>query len=264
MLNIVNSDVLPDVNIEKRVLARLNFQENKKQQNIEHITQSAAAELQNETTVSKEKVDEDWITRNFRIAEDISSDKIQLLWGKILAGEVKTPGSFSLRTLEILKNISQSDAELFGKFCKYAIISGKMIFVINTNSGEYLKKELGFNFKDYLLLRELDLLAPNDLSFQLQPSEVETKCYFFCGTTCLSLERSVKTPLQQTAVILFTEVGKQLYNLIEKQMADIGYLKKVASLFISEGIAFKYAQITERRADSFEHTEFVDLDISNN
>ena len=36
----------------------------------------------------------------FNIAEDISSDDMQALWGRIFAGKIKQPKSHSLRTLD--------------------------------------------------------------------------------------------------------------------------------------------------------------------
>ena len=40
----------------------------------------------------------------------MSSEELQTLWGRVLAGEIKSPGTFSLRTLEFLKNTSHEEA----------------------------------------------------------------------------------------------------------------------------------------------------------
>ena len=74
--------------------------------NIDNVTQIAAEQLSQEDFVSEEPVEEDWTTRFFNIVEDISDEEMQRLWGKILAGEVKQPKSYSLRTLELLKKIN--------------------------------------------------------------------------------------------------------------------------------------------------------------
>ena len=65
---------------------RLDYQEQKRQQNIENITQIAAEQIELVDSVSEEFVDEDWITRYFNYAQDISNEEMQLLWGRILAG----------------------------------------------------------------------------------------------------------------------------------------------------------------------------------
>lgn len=83
-------------------------------------------ELKNipEEEISDDSVDEDWIHRWFNSVEFISSDDLKIIWGKLLTGEVKKPGSYSLRTLEFLKNISTKEAELIQKVFQYVLIYG--------------------------------------------------------------------------------------------------------------------------------------------
>ena len=88
-----------------------------KQQNIEAVSGYAYEELLGDAPISPEPVDEDWITRFFNKASDISTDEMQVIWGKVLAGEIKQPGSYSLRTLDILSNLSKKEANVpFGHF----------------------------------------------------------------------------------------------------------------------------------------------------
>ena len=77
--------------------SRIAFQELKKQQNIDYAVAFAAQELAGELKVSKEPVDEDWVSRFFDSVSCVSEKEMQLIWGKILAGEIKEPGSFSMR-----------------------------------------------------------------------------------------------------------------------------------------------------------------------
>ena len=51
----------------------------------------------------------------------MSSEELQTLWGRALAGEIKSPGSFSLRTLEFLKNISHEEALKIAKAATFVI-----------------------------------------------------------------------------------------------------------------------------------------------
>ena len=41
--------------------------------------------------------------------------EMQLIWAQLLAGEVAEPGTFSLRTLQLVRNLQESDARLFRK-----------------------------------------------------------------------------------------------------------------------------------------------------
>jgi len=67
---------------------------------------------------------------------------MQILWGKILAEEVKNPNSFSLRTLSILKNISNTDAKIFQK--AVALSSKYSFIVFNRTPNELERYGLSF------------------------------------------------------------------------------------------------------------------------
>ena len=107
--------------VEKRLVTK----ESKRQQNIEQVVNRAANVLFLETEVSSENVDPDWITRFFDIAQDISNEQMQELWGRVLAGEVKQPGAFSLRTLEALRNVTSEEAQLFENIACYVFHYGR-------------------------------------------------------------------------------------------------------------------------------------------
>jgi len=239
---------LPDTTMDKRVMARLSYQEAKRQSNVESITQHAFDELDAEPSAAEEKVDADWISRFFRIAEDITTALMQSLWGKILAGEVKRPGSYSLRTLDSLKNITQTDAELFVRFSRYAICSGGKVFVINPDNGKYLEESLHFTFSDYLRLRELGLLVPIDLEFSLAATDEPVQKVFTCGSTCILIDRPKDTPKQELTAIVYAEVGVQLLQLVDKEPADFNYLKKSASFRVKDEVEDVSTKGTENRS----------------
>ena len=51
----------------------------------------------------------------------MSSADMQSLWARVLAGEVERAGSTSIRTLGILKDLDQSTARLFSRFCSVCV-----------------------------------------------------------------------------------------------------------------------------------------------
>jgi len=121
--------------------AALNFmigKETKKLGNTTKIIQGTANILESVDSVSDVQVDEDWLTRFFNIGEDITNEYMQNLWSQILAGEIEKPNSYSLRTLETLKNISSKEASLFNKFTKicFSLNGDKLIF----KDRDFLKK----------------------------------------------------------------------------------------------------------------------------
>ena len=109
--------------LPERAANRRDYQELRKQQNIESICSSAAEQIADESTVPESEPEPEWINRFFDIAENISTEDLQYLWSKILAGEIQKPGSFSLRTLETMKNMSRQEAETFVKLSQYVLLS---------------------------------------------------------------------------------------------------------------------------------------------
>lgn len=99
----------------------------------------ASLELEDdvESDVNDKNVDFDWIMRFFNAVGNISNTNMQQFWGKILAGEVRKPGCCSLRTLDILWNMSQKEAETFDKLCRYVVHSGDCTFIFSNGFHEY-------------------------------------------------------------------------------------------------------------------------------
>ena len=135
----------------EEIQARLSFQEEKRQANIESVVRKAAAEL-GEKQVQAHDVDHDWTARFFAEVQDVSSEKMQQIWAKILAGEVETPGKTSMQTLSILKNMSQRDAELFERVAPFIVVD----FVLSDASTEKIS---GFPlYSDFLKLSHHNLI----------------------------------------------------------------------------------------------------------
>ena len=98
------------------VTQRIQFQEEKRQSNIAAVIGHSAQEL-GDREVEDHEVDHDWTARFFNDIQDVSSEEMQQLWGRILAGEVERPGSISFRTMSILKNLDRGTARLFKRLC---------------------------------------------------------------------------------------------------------------------------------------------------
>lgn len=108
------------LDISGRVRQRIQFQERKRQENIESVVNEAAKQL-GDKTVADDEPDHDWTARFFNHVQDVSSKDMQVLWARVLSGEVERRGSTSVRTLEILRNLDQSTAGLFGRLCSVCV-----------------------------------------------------------------------------------------------------------------------------------------------
>lgn len=85
----------------------------------EAVLQIAAEELNAlpPTEDVKEEIDDDWLTLLLKESSSKSSEDLRLLFGKILAGEIRTAGTFSMRTLQSLGMLTQQVAQSFQQFC---------------------------------------------------------------------------------------------------------------------------------------------------
>lgn len=103
------------MDLRARALVRVGYLDALRQQTIERITTIAAQELPE--AVSQKPVTKDWILQFFDCAQDTTDEDMQILWGRILAGEVASPGTFSLRTIQFLKTLERLEAEHFTQLC---------------------------------------------------------------------------------------------------------------------------------------------------
>ena len=108
------------VELSDHVNERIRYQEQKRLANIGSVVGKAAEELENKEVLDTDP-DHDWTARFFNDVQDVSSEEMQVLWSKVLVGEIERPGSTSARTLGLLRNMDQPTAQLFAKFCSACI-----------------------------------------------------------------------------------------------------------------------------------------------
>lgn len=89
--------------------------------NIQKVVQAAAMDLNANPKQNEDKVDDDWGAFFFDNVQDVSNEEIQNIWAKILAGEIRRPGSYALRTLRVLKDLSKEEALSFRDLSPYII-----------------------------------------------------------------------------------------------------------------------------------------------
>ena len=228
-------------NILNRMDQRIIFQQLKRQSNIEKIVLEAVEELKSEETISEERPAEDWVTRFFSISQDISSEEMQILWSKILASEVKTPNSYSLRTLDLLRNISTKEAEVFAKVGGLSIGHDNGNYLLND---EGLLKTVGISFSDQLLLEDLGLLLSKDIEIKFNANNKGKTTYLVLGGKILFIKNPQNVSRVGLSVHAFSKAGNEMLSLIEKKSNDL-YLEKIAqSIGRDKRINFSVADIT--------------------
>jgi hypothetical protein len=81
--------------------------------------------------------DDDWMNVFERYAEDASSDRMQLLWGRVLAGEIRRPRSFALSTMRFLAEADQDLVQLAQRISQF-VVGGMIIKTPEMDSGPIL------------------------------------------------------------------------------------------------------------------------------
>lgn len=210
----------------QRTQNRLLYQEAKRQENIESVVGLAYEELKNEEVVDTKPVNPDWITRFFNIVGDVSDEEMKIIWAKILAGEIKQSGRFSLRFIETVRNLSTEEAGLFCEFIPYLIPNGEATFL--PSSSDLLKK-YGIGFNEVCLLEECGLIKAKGL-FLTKEGE-ENIFDFMYDKTLIEIimvkkneKYSLTTWPAKIGGYFLTSVGYELLQLSEKRYHEKEYL----------------------------------------
>lgn len=161
--------------------SRLFYQEEKRERNIRGVLLEAADELGN-SEVPNDEPDHDWVARFFNEVQDVSSEQMQALWARVLAGQVRHPGSVSVKTLSVLRDLDQETAELFQTLCSICIytldpredhsrVLRAMVPSMGLDPGKNEMAKYGLNFSDLNRLTEHGLIVSDyDTAMDYQSS----------------------------------------------------------------------------------------------
>ncbi len=211
--------------LEDRTEERVRRREAKRQKNLEAITVQAAREIPG--SVSDQPVDEDWVAQFFDHCQDVSNEQMQVLWSRLLAGEVAKPGSFSLRTLTFTRTLSKHDAGLFTRFCSLLWMVGAELSPL-TLGLDKLQSIPGMHlqFHDFIRLDSVGLirfeaLGDFGVTFTVNkpsedsrlPSHLQIPLLYHGRRHVLSkpsVAQSDRTIIVQIGKALLTDVGQEL------------------------------------------------------
>ena len=188
---------------EEQVANYMLAREKRKLNNVQNVIEQAQQHLVEGEQVSDEPVNSDWINRFFTIVEDVSDAEMQQLWARILAGEVKKPKSYSLRTLEVLRNMSKEEAEQITKASQYVLYGGIIC-----------SEDFGINFDSQSFLDEMGLICGEEL---IRTYTIHTDDYTHIvidnnRVLRLFAQKEIKVKLRHYTL---TKAGKEIFTLTE-------------------------------------------------
>lgn len=217
----------PDPKKQKHALERRKqILETQKASNLQAVLNIALNVTINEQT--SENLDPDWFFAFSTMSEEIYSRPMQELWGKIFAVEVARPGSFSLRTLQLLKTLTHRDAKIFAKAVSiaskrnndpvprilvgYHKRKGLLSFLKRPVPEQLNLSTVGLSYPDLLSLQEMKLIYASEIeSGEYNEGQ---KASLRCVNNSINL--TCRTPGVALVYYKFTPVGSELYTLVGK------------------------------------------------
>ena len=234
------------------IVQRIEFRERKKLANIISVFDDAAKQLEGQI-VPDHDPDHDWITCFTEFVQDVSSTELKQIWSRLLAGEIRNPGSSSLRTLHALRLMSTVDAKCFAKVS--SLVTGHFIFYKPN-----WHRHFGDVYSYFLRLSECGLLQtePLDKTLRESPTDLRTSHAIIRiqrkGNPLASLYSPLVIP-----IITLTSAGIELYRVTESELYDM-HMQSLALYCKRRYHRLLKAQVAgDQSADAIPDTDYVEI-----
>jgi hypothetical protein len=231
----------------------------KEQLNLDEITFNAVSELSSNKQLQNGKADsedisEDWLNEFENLARLKSSEDMKLVFGKILAGEIVKPGTFSIKTIHLISQLDNQAAKLFQAFCSQAIslrvadnvFDARVVSISGTAQSNSLS-EFGLSFGGLNILHEYGLITPDYNSYMgysscIANEQMQLKAALRFQNKDYGLVPSNSENFDKTLNlhgVALTKSGEELLDIIPLNKAD-DYKEKLIEFFKS-----KYLDLVE-------------------
>ncbi len=229
----------------------------REQVNLDLVSEHAVRELQGVESSDMESeggsIEDDWLNHFEKEAAQRSSEDMQRIFGKILAGEVQRPSSFSIRALKIMGEIDQSTAALFQRLCSACIVQripgvGQVIDTrvpsLGGNAGKNSLQKYGFHFGNLNILEESGLIISDYNSYMnysacISNKSNEVRLSFTHQNIDWGLvpteERTEGQSLNIHGVSL-SRAGRELYQVID-YVPIVDYTNDLREFFLKQHLA---------------------------
>ena len=129
---------------------------------------------------------------------------MQNIWANILAKEIKQPNTYTLRTLNILKNITREEAILFNELMPFLIFTDEPILYGNTE----LLKKYKITYDKLLILEDCGFIKMNGMAaMNVFDDKIHNK-----EIVCI-IEGELVFPIYN-----LSECGKQIVKLLNENI----------------------------------------------
>ena len=224
--------------------------------NLNKISEIAMADLATETKSEQPSIDtntselsEDWLNVFQNEGSVLSSEDMQQLFGKILSGEIRKPGSYSIRTIRLMAQLDNNAAHLFVRLCSLSvslripnsnvIIDARVVSMGNAAANSLA--QFGFGFDQLNVLHEYGLIISDYNSFRDSSISVANNGQVNLPLTYQNqayalipkLSSYTPSPLHVHGVA-FSQSGKELLRVVDIQ-PDQEYTQALTNFFDQQG-----------------------------
>ena len=150
-------------------------------------------------------------------------------WGRLVAGEIQQPGTFSLRTLAVMDTLSTEEAQLFTKLCSYAWNPSDPVLILPSAESSLWNPD----FSQSAILESIGLVkfdtsigfqwgmvgdVEEDMERQRRPfptgMQIDQKFFFVMNST----EKLVQL---RCGHLMLTDIGKEMYRLTSPEHSQL-------------------------------------------
>ena len=195
------------------------------------------------------------------VAKTKGTEYMQRLFARILAGEVRRPGSFSLRTIKVAEQLDQRVAQLFRNLCSLCcelrvdiripdrtpeyqtIVNDIRVVSMNGDPNQSALSDYGLGYEKLTILQDYGLVA----------ADCNTSCdYWFCVRT---KNKTATTPLRhqgrdwilvpfeteeefatlRLSGVMLSAVGRELFPIVEKTRSET-YTQGLRDFFLGKNL----------------------------
>ncbi|HEX8279725.1 MAG TPA: DUF2806 domain-containing protein [Segetibacter sp.] len=207
-----------------------------------------------EQSTEENTISDDWLNTFEEEASSKSSEEMQLLFGRILAGEIQKPKSFSIKTLKLIGELDSTVAALFQRFCSlsvsikipnYHILDARVVS-LGGNAAQNSLREFGLGFDKLNILQEYGLIISDynsyfdyKLSIVNKGNRVLLPLIYQNTKMALltTVERSEEAPLNLHGVAL-SGAGKELLGIVDVEH-DEKYTSALVKYFANTNLELR-------------------------
>lgn len=217
---------------------------------------------------SSNKIDDDWLWIFLKEASTRSQDEFKQMFGRILAGEIKMPGTFSIATIQSLGRLTADTAGVFQRACNLSssgvLARSKIISDPFGNAETNSLQNFGLNYFELAILVEEGLIRSEFGEWQQISSVLyEQRIPFEHAGSIIFLakDEAPEAPASPATFRIsgpvFTRTGEELRRIVAMSPVE-EYLKALALWFKGQGLIL-YKVVKEEGGQLYGHPVISEL-----